>query len=38
MKIFHHDIELTYENRKKFAESYTGSSPQMTPNNKEIEY
>lgn len=38
MKIFHHDIELTYENRKKFAESYTGNSPQMTPNNKEIEY
>lgn len=22
IKIFHHDLELTYENRKKFAESY----------------
>lgn len=34
MKIFHNNIELTYEDRKKFAESYTDVPPNPPMNKK----
>ena len=38
VKIFHQGIELTYENRKKFAESYEYTQLNLSQNKKGIEY
>lgn len=38
VRISHNDIPLTYQNRKKFAESYTDTSPKIPTNTKDMEY